>query len=61
MKQPWLSPSHVAVVIAALLAAYGIYARFLAADEHPVYAMWAWVMAGLWLGLAWVSRKGTRP
>lgn len=56
-----MHPAQVAVVMAVFFAAYGIHARWVAADPHPTYAVVAWVMAVLWLGLAWVSRKGTRP
>ncbi len=52
---------QVALWLAAFFAVYGVYARFLARDPHPVYAWYAWGLALMWLGLAWVSRKGTRP
>jgi len=56
-----MHPAQMAVLMAAFFAAYGVHARFLTADPHPLYAIVAWVMAALWLGLAWVSRRGTRP
>jgi hypothetical protein len=49
------------MVLALCFAVYGVYARYLAAEPHPLYGAVAWVMAVMWLGLAWVSRRGTRP
>lgn len=56
-----MHPAQVAVVMAVFFVAYGVHARWLAGDPHPVYALVAWAMAVMWLGLAWISRKGTRP
>jgi hypothetical protein len=50
----------VAVVIATFFLAYGAYARWFAADEHPLYALASWGMGVVWLVLALLSRGDER-
>jgi hypothetical protein len=49
------SPRQVAVVFAAFFLAYGVYARWLSADAHPLYAFASWGMGLLWVILAFTS------
>ena len=55
------TPSQVAVVIGVFFIAYGVYAMWFTVEPHAKYAAFSWVLAVLWFGLAWMSRKGTRP
>jgi len=55
------TPSQVAVVIGVFFVAYGVYAMWLAGEPHRLYATGSWTLALMWFGLAWASRKGTRP
>lgn len=54
------SPRQVAVVIAAFFLAYGVYARWFAAEEHPIYAGAAWGMGIVWLILALLAHGERR-
>lgn len=54
------SPRQVAVVIAAFFLAYGAYARWFAAEQHPVYAVASWGMGIVWLILALLAQGAER-
>lgn len=49
------SPRQVAVIFAAFFLAYGVYARWLSADMHPLYAFASWGMGILWVILAFLA------
>jgi hypothetical protein len=60
-ERRYKTPSQVAFAFAVFFTLYGFYAMFLSETPHPLYAGFSWLLALLWLGLSWVSRKGTRP
>ena len=54
------SPKKVAIVIGLFFLAYGAYARWFTADEHPLYAVASCVLGLIWLVLAIVWNDSER-
>lgn len=50
----------MALAIGVFFLLYGAYARWLAAEEHPLYAVAAWTLGAVWLVLAYVSGRPPR-